>query len=285
MGGFAIDTHPRSPDESKFIYRYGSPRLTVTDAGTLFLAQHGCLPDISTETITDKRKADDISKGLVCVQAGWLVVQCIARLAAGLPVTLLEVVTLAHCLSALAMYALWWHKPLEISVPVCLDHPYIRQMAAFMVIDGQTSTHKYSHDDILSAVTPNSSLTQPSIHVCRRMANEASEIFTLTTRAGNDTDREPLVSLRARNWARNSDFLGTMIGGSSGGDLNTPRTKSKMLTWLALTIVTASYGGLHFAAWNSFFPTSIEALIWRFSSFFRRRTLEYTLIKVAVNTY
>jgi hypothetical protein len=78
--------------------------------------------------ITDKSKADPIDKSLVCVQAGWLIVQRIARLAAGLPIILLELATLAHCLCALVMYALWWHKPLDITEPVLLDHPNIRHV-------------------------------------------------------------------------------------------------------------------------------------------------------------
>jgi len=68
MGGYAIDTHPKSPDDSEFIC--GSPRITLTDDGVLFLARYGCLPDLSTETIIDKSKADPIAKSLVCIQAG-----------------------------------------------------------------------------------------------------------------------------------------------------------------------------------------------------------------------
>jgi hypothetical protein len=119
MGGYAINTRCESSDKSG--------RVAVRGDGILLLARQGHLPDLSMEMISDKSKADSLAKTLVCVQAGWLVVQCIARLVTGLPVTLLEVVTLAHCLCTLGMYMLWWHKPLDILEPVVLDHLYLQR--------------------------------------------------------------------------------------------------------------------------------------------------------------
>lgn len=46
--------------------------------------------------ITDKSKAKDLAKALVMIQASWMLIQLIGRLVAKLPVTLLEVNTIAH---------------------------------------------------------------------------------------------------------------------------------------------------------------------------------------------
>lgn len=46
---------------------------------------------------------------------------CIGRLASGLPVTLLEANTLLHAVIAIAIYAVWWHKPLSPEYPISLD--------------------------------------------------------------------------------------------------------------------------------------------------------------------
>ena len=46
----------------------------------------------------DKSKANTLAKALVIIQASWLLIQVIGRLIAKLPVTLLEVNTIAHVL-------------------------------------------------------------------------------------------------------------------------------------------------------------------------------------------
>ena len=276
MGGYVIDTCAKTQDEREFVH--GSPRLTVTGAGALFLAYHGCLPDISEEAIADKSKADPITKSLACAQAGWLIVQCVARLAAGLPVTLLEVATLAHCLCALGMYLLWWNKPLDISEPVLLTHPCIRQMAAFMVEDSQKfhvsvrSGNEAAPDPITSR-----SYYQDSSKIRQSMAAEASEIFTITLgerlralgpqRESNMRHPATQLTLRSLNWARDQEpTLSMILTTMPSYEGDPPLEKTYIWAWLAFTIATASYGGLHCAAWFSYFPTSTEALMWRLSS-------------------
>jgi hypothetical protein len=64
-------------------------------------------PTVTRDTIEDRSKADFIQKGLVIVQVGWMVIQCTARRAYGLPLTLLEVHTMVHVVCALIMYLFW----------------------------------------------------------------------------------------------------------------------------------------------------------------------------------
>ena len=71
-------------------------RLTLTARGMALLARCGHLPDVAKAEITDKSKANDLAKALVMIQASWMLVQVIGRLIAKLPVTLLEVNTIAH---------------------------------------------------------------------------------------------------------------------------------------------------------------------------------------------
>ncbi|TDL15009.1 hypothetical protein BD410DRAFT_733312 [Rickenella mellea] len=80
-------------------------------------------PDITKREIEDKSKGDAISKGFVIVQAGWFLLQCIARGAERLPITELEIVTLAFAVLNLVTYALWWKKPqnVQCSFPVHLS--------------------------------------------------------------------------------------------------------------------------------------------------------------------
>jgi hypothetical protein len=76
--------------------------------------------NISKEDLSDKSKANSLAKSLVCLQASWFCIQCLARISQGLPLSLLEVNTSAHALSALIVYILWWDKPLDIDQPTRL---------------------------------------------------------------------------------------------------------------------------------------------------------------------
>ncbi|EMD85201.1 hypothetical protein COCC4DRAFT_66490 [Bipolaris maydis ATCC 48331] len=118
MGGFALDldsTGRRSSTLFKDV-----TRLTLTAKGVLLLAKCGHIVEISLEEIKDKNKADGLAKLLVCIQAGWMIVQVISRTAVGLPTTLLEVHVVAHVVCALVMYILWWHKPRQVASPTIL---------------------------------------------------------------------------------------------------------------------------------------------------------------------
>ena len=81
--------------------RYACRRVTLTPRGVVLLADCGLLPIVHREDIEDKSKADGLAKCLACIQAGWMAVQVIGRLVAGLQITLLEVNTLGHVLCAL----------------------------------------------------------------------------------------------------------------------------------------------------------------------------------------
>lgn len=71
-------------------------RLTLTARGMTVLARCGHIPSVRKEEIEDKSKANDLAKAAVIVQATWMLIQVIGRLASGLPVTPLEVNTVAH---------------------------------------------------------------------------------------------------------------------------------------------------------------------------------------------
>ena len=92
IGGFAFEV---IDDETQYLPD-SHKRLTLTARGVALLARCGHLPDVSKAEITDKSKANNVAKALVIIQASWMLVQVIVRLVAALPVTLLEVNTIAH---------------------------------------------------------------------------------------------------------------------------------------------------------------------------------------------
>ena len=100
-GGFAFEmgggTRSRSGEKNFGFLPSSCPnRLTLTARGIALLAECGHLPDIPEGVILDKSKANDLAKAMVLIQASWMLLQTVGRLITKLPVTLLEVNTVAH---------------------------------------------------------------------------------------------------------------------------------------------------------------------------------------------
>ena len=100
-GGFALEIEGGvcSGSEEKtlaFLPSSCPSCLTLTARGIALLAECGHLPDIPEGVIVDKSKANDLAKAMVLIQASWMLLQTVGRLIAKLPVTLLEVNTVAH---------------------------------------------------------------------------------------------------------------------------------------------------------------------------------------------
>ena len=126
-------------------------RLTLTATGILLLAKCGHLPDIEKEFIWDKSKADGLAKALVCLQAGWFILQTVGRIVVHEPVTLLEVNTIAHIFCAFVCYGLWWHKPREVQEPIIMQGDWIAPICAYMYMSSRVSSHDVSGLIVLSS--------------------------------------------------------------------------------------------------------------------------------------
>jgi hypothetical protein len=119
MGGFAVDM---KTDRDELVLTPESPRLTLTAQGVMFLIKCGVvLPEVSKESILDRSKADNLAKTLACLQAGYMIVECVSRLATGLPLSFLEINTLGHAVCALIMYAFWLQKPQDVRDPTLIS--------------------------------------------------------------------------------------------------------------------------------------------------------------------
>ncbi|KZP11765.1 hypothetical protein FIBSPDRAFT_937359 [Athelia psychrophila] len=72
----------------------------------------------TSDELGDKSKGDTLSKIIAVLQTLWFVAQCIARRIGNLAITNLEIMTLAYTVITVAMYAAWWHKPLNVRCPI-----------------------------------------------------------------------------------------------------------------------------------------------------------------------
>ncbi|KAJ7752865.1 hypothetical protein B0H16DRAFT_780691 [Mycena metata] len=73
---------------------------------------------IKKADIEDKSKGDTLSKGVAIAQGLWFVTQCFARVSQHLPLTELEVATLAFAVLSVIICLLWLHKPLDVQQPI-----------------------------------------------------------------------------------------------------------------------------------------------------------------------
>ena len=105
--------------------------LTPERFSELLTAKKIEFPTVTGEEIKDRSKADGFSKTIALGQTLWFVVQCLARRAQHLDVTLVELLTLSLAVLNGVMYYLWWNKPLDVRCPVrvyLLDKSYTPNM-------------------------------------------------------------------------------------------------------------------------------------------------------------
>ncbi|KIM25440.1 hypothetical protein M408DRAFT_31933, partial [Serendipita vermifera MAFF 305830] len=109
MGGFHLFRLP--PD---------APSIPLPLKGTSSIYLSTCL-EIITPTkakLKDEGKIDSLTNLIVLVQTSWFFIQCIARGIQSLPLTELEVVTLAYAMLNLFIYTFWWDKPRNLECPI-----------------------------------------------------------------------------------------------------------------------------------------------------------------------
>ena len=111
MGGFQLsikDVHPSENTTGPWHRPISAPtHVVLSTHGVQQLAELGHFVTIADEKIANKSKASILQKALVITQVGWMAVQCSIRAAWGLPISLLELHTLAHAVVALSLYLFW----------------------------------------------------------------------------------------------------------------------------------------------------------------------------------
>lgn len=135
MGGIAVKPSSRKP----FIPNSVHSTLTANGVSLLLKTAPHLLPDISVDEVKDKSKASSLTKLLACVQASWFCLSTITRFIEHLPVSMLELNAFAHALCTLAVYILWWHKPLDVSQPVVVSEEDLDPLLAYMWMASKTS--------------------------------------------------------------------------------------------------------------------------------------------------
>ena len=178
--------------------------------------------------IQDKGKSDWLAKLLVLLQTSWFIMQCIARAREHLPVTHLEIVTLAYAAMNFVIYIFWWNKPLNVNRPV----------RVFRKLDPNAAS---------DSNRPHRSRPIEWKFTLEEIGEGLQTLVKLiVTGEGNvDLGREDRVP---RFWA--DDRRGGYVVIADGIVLG----------------VGVCFGAIHCIAWYFSFPTPTELLMWRISS-------------------
>ena len=73
-------------------------------------------PHITKKDIEDRSQGDLLSKAVLCIQTAWFMLKLIGRSLEHLPITELELVTLAFVSLNFTIYAYWWEKPFNVQI-------------------------------------------------------------------------------------------------------------------------------------------------------------------------
>ncbi|KAJ5087941.1 hypothetical protein N7456_011557 [Penicillium angulare] len=82
--------------------------------------------DLTARDINDRAKADSLAKAFSVLQSIWVACNVVARGGYDLPISALEISTLAYVVVAAATYIVWWHKPKDMTTPIIISLHYDR---------------------------------------------------------------------------------------------------------------------------------------------------------------
>ncbi|KAF7975387.1 hypothetical protein HWV62_9597 [Athelia sp. TMB] len=99
------------------------PDGSVSANDAVRMVRDGMLVPPPLSELKDRSKGDGLSKALAILQTLWFVIQCTARRLEHLPMTQLEIMTLAYSTMTVAIYIFWWHKPLNVTCPIRVPAP------------------------------------------------------------------------------------------------------------------------------------------------------------------
>lgn len=109
-------------------------KVVITPNCLVSLTKLGHFIHVSDQQIRDLDRWDTLGKSIAIMQAFWIIVQCIGRRGAGLPISLLELNTCVNVGFAFCLRLLWNEKPFDIQSPIVADDKAFRGVTALMLM-------------------------------------------------------------------------------------------------------------------------------------------------------
>lgn len=232
---------------------------------------------IDIKEIEDHSKGDEISKGLALLQTSWFILQCIARGRQHLPLTELEIVTLAFAALNVVIRIIWWEKPLDVRYPVTIT-----------TTDTPATANKKEEPkpDMAAAAHPEQNVTAtPEPNPTPKPAPSTAQMPKPVVEGPVPRPKEHLQLFRRWLAALKlacDDCVDVVLMMFEGDEENAHIRKfatrvptlwaGRLDGWQRGTAATIGivlamgFGAIHFAAWNESFPSEPERVLWRVAS-------------------
>jgi hypothetical protein len=185
---------------------------------------------VEVEDIEDKSKGEAISKGVALVQGLWFTAQCLARVHQDLPVTELEIATLAFAVVNIFIWLLWWNKPLDVQRPILVGPKEALEISTSGSVNNQ-ETLLVAPDRVAFAAD-----AKPW---------QAGFWNGIIPGVYNEYEPEPYTSV-------------PLLWSTNNGDQD-----KDIYSFLIECFVGTVFGAIHCAAWNTVFPSTDEMWMWR----------------------
>jgi len=215
------------------------------------LTGNGDFPRISKAEIEDKSKGDVILKAIVILQTGWFVAQCTARGVQRLPITELELATVAFAALNFVIYLLWWDKPQNVGRGVRV---YRKRRTEELVDDGNVEATVgfwgALRDPLsnLPAAIVRGPMTDPfkdSLWVIRVLIWPLYKPANILIPDGESeaVEIKRVDTFYPSNWVTSKKFAIFLVGA-----------------------ITVAFGAIHCIGFSFKFPSYIERTLWRVAS-------------------
>ncbi|KLO14053.1 hypothetical protein SCHPADRAFT_939836 [Schizopora paradoxa] len=257
MGGFTF-IQPRG----FFVEEPKQVKLTVAGVKFFMKYEPDLIPDLSLTSITDRQKSNSLGKTLLVVQVFWFCLSCVSRLAERLPLSLLEVSTLAHGLFTLSSYAMWWSKPLSVDVPtwISMDGEHARDAYALVFIASRGYFRKSDEYEQLKAALVSNS-PPPTRKPILKAAWNAVERYGISPEDLSTIRDTFFIPMSIKSVPELSDLFN-----ARGFATLSNYVLQEGTDYVVTTCIPLVYGFLHLLALRAQFPTSIERELWRIAS-------------------
>ncbi|KAF5309915.1 hypothetical protein D9619_010541 [Psilocybe cf. subviscida] len=238
---------------------------------------------VTERDLRDRSKGDAVSKAIVVLQTTWFVVHCIARAAQRLPLSELEVFTLAFVVINVAIYTTWWNKPQGVEVAICVPEKREITISATSLKGEDNETRRSSTSKSASFPPPEYRLSNDSFpliptHKHQFNISTGEKDSWLRRMLRKDCKRYilPFVlifRLSYRIAASMFHFLAKMAPERTDvkkGELRVPMFYAMWSASSVDTVIVASaigtlFGAIHLLSWASEFPSPHDLVLWRIS--------------------
>ncbi|KAF5375810.1 hypothetical protein D9757_011171 [Collybiopsis confluens] len=243
-----------------------------------FTAHANFIRRVRKHELEDRNKSDSFAKLIAVGQTAWFVVQLCARWATNLPVTELEIMTLAFAVMNVAIYLFWWNKPLGVGFPIRIqrDAP-----------DQSVLEDPDEDPDDQSILSPRGRTKWAGIqHSCSLLFQQVIQEFKDIL--GIDHSFTEMGLCKKLLWVLITNPLRLLVAPANAilqavladgltvtegppekvasfertADLEPKNGADKLIAYGAATI----FGAIHCIAWTSQFPSEQEKILWRVCS-------------------